>query len=203
VTMTPERENLAAAIERLSGVNAQLNQARAAFNAVPFPEIEECEAALSKAQQGETQRALDLALKREPETPSVEAAQAALDTVQREWAVATRTREILREEIHRLTRSDLDSATSAVEIAVSAVITADGGVAEIIAEYNEVNRRAATLRSVVNLLPGNARLPIEWGDGPVDDVEVVAWKNALRQLRTDPSAPLPTDPPPPAERKAA
>jgi hypothetical protein len=210
-----ERANLAAAIERhrqllshlddvrdraRSGIEAALS---AAYNA-------RAETALREAAGSAAEQALARALG--GAGPTVAQLEEGLDAARKRFDAAHRDRELVADEIGRLSRA-VDGARDAVQQAASAVLAASPGWAALLAELSAARWRVVSLENTIaelHKLPA-VHLPQDWSTPAIrtrpehylpDPALATQWRDAITALTADASAPIPGGDPAPQSKAA-
>jgi hypothetical protein len=205
---TPERANLAAAIARFDQLAAHLADTRQRATAGSDASLRQAydaraaaEAALREAAGSAAEQALARALG--GAGPTVAELEAGLDEARKRFDAAHRDRELVADEIGRLSRA-VDSARAAVQAAVTAVLAESPGWAALLAELSSARQRVMVLENTIadlHKLPA-VHLPQDWSTPAIrtrpehylPDPELAAmWRAAITALTADASAVLPGD----------
>jgi hypothetical protein len=203
-----ERANLAAAIARFDQLASHLadvrERARAGIEAAlseAYNARAGAETALREAAGSASEQALARALG--AAGPTVAQLEAGLDEARKRFADAQRDRELVGDEIGRLSRA-VDSARDAVQQAVAAVLAASPGWPALLAELSSARQRVVVLENTVadlHKLPA-VHLPQDWSTPAIrtrpehylpDPVLAETWREAIEKLTVDATAPLPGD----------
>jgi hypothetical protein len=205
---TPERANLAAAIARFDQLAAHLADTRQRATAGIETALREAydartaaEAALREAAGSAAEQALARALG--GAGPTVTELEAGLEAARKRFTAAQRDRELVADEIGRLSRA-VDSARDAVQAAVAAVLAASPGWAALLAELSSARARVMVLENTIadlHKLPA-VHLPLDWSTPAIrtrpehylpDPALSTQWRDAITALTADAPAALPGD----------
>ncbi|HLY44339.1 MAG TPA: hypothetical protein VKQ73_02065 [Stellaceae bacterium] len=204
---SPEREALAAAIERLAEARRELNRiAEARERAQRVGKIEvrldELQAELVTAKAAEPERLVDALLGEESTGPSpVAEIERSLRAAAAELEQARAVRAILTEREGAARRSIADAEIE-LKAARGAVLRSDPAVRALFAELDEAKRRHAELErccraiGVLGVPPAHAASDAVFlvDDYHVAKLPAVAeWQGAVAQLLIDPDVGLPRD----------
>jgi hypothetical protein len=205
---TPERANLAAAIARYNQLAAHLADTRQRAQAGSDAALRQAydaraaaEAALREAAGSAAEQALARALG--GAGPTVAELEAGLDAARKRFDAAHRDRELVADEIARLSRA-VDGARDAVQAAVAAVLAASPGWAALLAELSSARQRVMVLENTIadlHKLPA-VHLPQDWSTPAIrtrpehylpDPALAALWRAVIAALTADASAVLPGD----------
>jgi outer membrane PBP1 activator LpoA protein len=203
-----ERAALAAAIERhrqlLSHLNDVRERARSGMEAALASAYENratAETALREAAGSASEQALARVLG--GAGPTITELEDALTAARKRFDDAHRDRELVADEIGRLSRA-VDSARDAVQQAVAAVLAASPGWAALLAELSSARARVMVLENTIadlHKLPA-VHLPQDWSTPAIrtrpehylpDPALATQWRDAITALTADASAVLPGD----------
>jgi DNA repair exonuclease SbcCD ATPase subunit len=211
----PERAALAAALARRADVEAFLDSARSGLAAVQVNvdaasrDLLAAEAALQEAQQSsnDAKSALRRAMGAQAQ-PSATALQHLVDEKRAAFNEIQRERDLCRRAIELIDQDD-DRAQYAVREAVGALLAVTPGVAGLLSELHAARRRCMTLEAALGEIgrqPGALR-PYWHAFTKQDeepDLDLAAqWHDVIAKLLLDGTAPIPGDPEPQPEAKAA
>ena len=225
--MTPERQALAAAIQRYKTCVADIERARtiglrnAQDKAGDARQaLDAARAALRQAEDpnNASRGALQRALGDEHATPSIDALRRNVEAAQVKFDDAVKERELVEQEIRRIEAGELAVARANRDAAIHAVIAAEGGPVRLVEEFGALLARANAIREALQVLilavPPEYRHKHQWGNsglewrdwqpyGQPDESIAAPYRVALAALATDPTAPLPGGTPPSPVKAAA
>ena len=204
---SPERDALAASIERHREITEQLAGIRKARRETEgrlygegsaAAKVEAAAKAVEKAKTSATQHAINVALGKGTVPPiSAKAARLALEEANDELEIVKSTSSAL-EAREREADGDLQRAKRDVGEAVRQVVKASPAVAEIFFEYKAVKRRGAALLAMRVFIAENLNAaPDDLEDAEDEPADVAAriasWEAAVAALRSDADAPIPQE----------
>jgi hypothetical protein len=206
---TPERANLAAAIERFDQLASHLADVRERSRAGIETALREAynaraaaETALQEAERDARAHAMARALGHEA-GPTAQQARADLEAARRRFSDVHVDRELVQAEIERLTGA-VDNARRARDEAIGKVLQSSPGWVALMAELPAARLRVQRLENLFDTLsnlPGT-RMPAHWGtpllrDRPQswlpDPALAAQWSDAITALQSDATAMLPGD----------
>ena len=195
--LSPERDQLASAIERKRAATDRLERIEAAsqvtFVTAAHEKVEEAEKALAKAKQREPHRIVaEMIGEGGGSDLSVQSAQWLLEEAQAELTQAQHARQILDKQRDQA-QQFLGWADQGHREALRNVVAAEGAPDRVLDQYREAQREVARVREVLNALSRWGCLPNHWDtvrEFPATDA-AKAWEGALRALEADAEAPLP------------
>jgi chromosome segregation ATPase len=206
--MTPERQALAAAIQRHAALTQHLAAAREARLGIgsDYDAVDQAEEALAAARADEGRTRLGELLGKPTTSPSVAELQAKLDAANAALAATNRDRALVDQEIARLTEQ-LKFAELARHEAMRAVAIAEPQIARMVEDLHATRQHVLTLEAA---LTEASKLDLVadrfWHAQRLyraDPALAAQWREAIAALTTDASAPLPGDDNPPPERAEA
>lgn len=199
---TPEREALAAAIERRDAAANRLAaiktaQERAMNSVFDLKDaVDKAIAALDEAKADESRQLVEAFIGGDTAVVSpVKSAAAAVEEANARLATARQMRAALEQE-EKTAENDLMWAKNKLDGAVGDAVRADPALRQLVADFEAANKTCIELRQALSTLQ-REWLPSEavrwdsihpWSEMPA----AVAWKAALAALREDADAPLPT-----------
>jgi chromosome segregation ATPase len=201
---TPEREALAAAIERrdtaaIRLATIKIAQERAMNSVFDLKDaVDKAIAALEQAKADEPHQLVEAFIGGatvEVASP-VKSAAAAVEQANGRLAAARQMRAALEQE-EKTAENDLMWAKNKLDGAVGDAVKADPATAQLVADFEAANKTCIELRQALSTLQ-REWLPAEavrwdsihpWSEMPA----AVVWKVALAALREDADAPLPTN----------
>jgi hypothetical protein len=200
---TPERQRLAEAIEAHAAAVKQVQHVQERHEhaeQVVFrasDKLEAAQRASEKAKASESERIASAALgEADTDLMSVTDAELAVAQATNDLTVSRRIRDALQERLAR-EKAEVTRAKEAIERAVAAAAKSDPPAVALVLEQERVNRRLAELHHIFSFLGRSDASPVSnYGFWPnaASAAVVDPWRAALEALRTDPDAPLPTEP---------
>jgi chromosome segregation ATPase len=204
MTRSLERQKLAEAIGKLSAANEYHDKVAEALQQAEvkvrdgWHARDLAEAAVTKARELEGARLVASLVPGQEQGISLADAEAAQSGIASDLKQARTDRDRLKEELNKASQA-IGMVRPALQRAVRAVVTAEGGVLALKARYEALRAQAAAMEQALNLVsfalpPNPLHLgPVIFG-GPLQRVESpleAAFKRALVALESDPDAPLP------------
>jgi phage-related tail protein len=196
LTVSSERESLAAAISRHDGAKARLARINAAAEQVSVwtavEAVEKAEATLKEARARAPKMLVARLLGDPTSGPTVEEAEQALSDARAALESAQQTRDALDGQ-RRVAESSIANAHRSVREAVRLVVQAEGAAEPVLAQYIEARREVARLHEVLSLFSSRNCLPAYWDSVvyfPPMDADL-PWREAFAQLESDADATLP------------
>ncbi|MGA8495929.1 MAG: hypothetical protein WB764_10635 [Xanthobacteraceae bacterium] len=204
------RQRLAATIERVAEAQGRVNRIEAAqakgreLASEKFRAVEAAEATLTDARQAEPRRLVGELLGDAPATgPTVAEADRALSEAHAARDALESARETLATEM-AAAQDSLGIAVANRNSALSEVLRASAGLTGMLADFDDLRRRYASLRQVLRWLAGlprdalselqRASLDFHVDGWPADPAPILAqWQPAVAALEHDAGAPLPGD----------
>ena len=189
--LSPERDQLASAIERKRAATDRLERIEAAsqvtFVTAAHEKVEEAEKVLAKAKQREPHRIVaEMIGEGGCSELSVQSAQWLLEEAQAELTQAQHARQILDKQRGQA-QQFLSWADQGLREAVRNVVTAEGGPDRVLYQYREAQCEVARVREVLNALSRWGCLPNHWDtvrEFPATDAAGI-WIEALKALAGD------------------
>jgi hypothetical protein len=195
---SPEREQLAAAIEHRRQVADQLARVTSVAEVHIIGDaqekVEQAEQVLAKARKLESRRTVAELTGADISDfgPTVQSAEFLLEDARADLERAKQTREAVDAEQGKA-ESALANATSLLRDSVRTVIQSEGGADKVLAQHVEARREVARLHEILALLGACGCLPAYWDAlAPFPPTQAdKPWREALGALEADADAPLP------------
>jgi predicted nucleic acid-binding Zn-ribbon protein len=200
---SPEREALAAAIERRDAAANRLAaiktaQERAMNSVFDLKDaVDKAIAALDEAKADESRQLVEAFIGGDTAVVSpVKSAAAAVEEANARLATARQMRAALEQE-EKTAENDLMWAKNKIDDTVSAAVKTDPAVRQLVADFEAASKTYAELRQAMNVVrrermpdtPGSWDSVRNWSELPA----ATAWKAAIEALRADADAELPTN----------
>jgi DNA repair exonuclease SbcCD ATPase subunit len=198
---SPERDALAAAIERhsaaarlISAIEAAQPAAKEAVYAAQDA-AEAASATIAEAQANAALHLASVALGTAGAAPlSVKDARAAAQDAQDAYDAARAARAALEEQ-HRAATGELQTARYQIESRIRDVIKSEANIEKLLADFVATHRELVSRRRALEWLDFRNAVPkgIAWrSEGSWPDLPgATTWKSAATALEADPDAPLP------------
>jgi hypothetical protein len=198
--LSPQRQALAAAIERLSEANAASHKVRSARSRAwglvgqAQDAVEAAEQGLKDAKDLEIRQAMQRALGEitPRSSPSVGAVSSLADATQR-LSIARQAADALANADDRAVIT-ANAARGALTNAIGAVVR-DEVLGEVFAQFDQALDHVANLRSILGLLPGLSQRDMDHSAvvvTPGSGKGLAQWRVALAGLESDATTPLPS-----------